>query len=211
MGSLAAGVRCRLGRAGGGQERGGGGGAWGAGYQTPAALRRTGRTRLTTWLRNGKVRGAEALAQAATEAVERQRTTVPGAVGSATLPAGVLLAEPAAAHAPVQPVAASVYTLSAGRVGAIVAALLALTAAVTGGLALARSTRRIVTGPGRRAVVAALVAALIAMALGALVTATDSGGIGTGNGLGGAVVALIVRLISTALHVLALTRSHRSG
>ncbi|MFD8708190.1 IS110 family transposase [Kitasatospora sp. NPDC059648] len=48
------------------------------GYQTPAALRRAGRTRLTTWLRNRKVRGAEALAQAATEAAERQHTTVPG-------------------------------------------------------------------------------------------------------------------------------------
>ncbi|CAM5585600.1 IS110 family transposase (plasmid) [Streptomyces viridifaciens] len=48
------------------------------GYQTPAALRRTGRTRLTTWLRNRKVRGAEALAQAATEAAERQHTAVPG-------------------------------------------------------------------------------------------------------------------------------------
>ncbi len=48
------------------------------GYQTPAALRRTGRTRLTTWLRNRKVRGAEALAQAATEAAERQHTTVSG-------------------------------------------------------------------------------------------------------------------------------------
>ncbi|MFE1322971.1 IS110 family transposase, partial [Kitasatospora phosalacinea] len=48
------------------------------GYQTPAALRRTGRSRLATWLRNRKVRGAEALAQAAVEAAERQHTTVPG-------------------------------------------------------------------------------------------------------------------------------------
>ncbi|MEY9950562.1 IS110 family transposase [Kitasatospora sp. GAS1066B] len=49
-----------------------------AGYQTPAALRRTGRARLTTWLRNRKVRGAEALAAAAVEAAERQYTTLPG-------------------------------------------------------------------------------------------------------------------------------------
>ncbi|MCF2534071.1 IS110 family transposase [Yinghuangia soli] len=48
------------------------------GYQTPAALRRVGRTRLTTWLRNRKVRGAEALAAAAVEAAERQHTALPG-------------------------------------------------------------------------------------------------------------------------------------
>lgn len=48
------------------------------GYQTPAALRRTGRSRLETWLRNRKVRGAEALAEVALQAAERQHTTVPG-------------------------------------------------------------------------------------------------------------------------------------
>ncbi|MFC1407652.1 MULTISPECIES: IS110 family transposase [Streptacidiphilus] len=48
------------------------------GYQTPAALRRSGRSRLETWLRNRKVRGADILAQAALEAAERQHTTVPG-------------------------------------------------------------------------------------------------------------------------------------
>ncbi|GGT68038.1 hypothetical protein GCM10010207_78520 [Streptomyces atratus] len=48
------------------------------GYQTPAALRRTGRSRLETWLRNRKVRSAEALATAALEADERQHTAVPG-------------------------------------------------------------------------------------------------------------------------------------
>ncbi|MFB8090638.1 IS110 family transposase [Streptomyces sp. NPDC055992] len=48
------------------------------GYQTPAALRRIGVSRLTTWLRNRKVRGAEALAKAAVEAAERQHTAVAG-------------------------------------------------------------------------------------------------------------------------------------
>jgi transposase len=48
------------------------------GYQTPAALRRTGRNRLETWLRNRKVRGAAELAQAALEAADRQHSTVPG-------------------------------------------------------------------------------------------------------------------------------------
>ncbi|WP_338688317.1 IS110 family transposase [Streptomyces acidiscabies] len=48
------------------------------GYQTPAALRRTGPRRLETWLRNRKVRSPEALAEAAVEAAERQHTAVPG-------------------------------------------------------------------------------------------------------------------------------------
>ncbi|MFJ6123446.1 IS110 family transposase [Streptomyces sp. NPDC092129] len=48
------------------------------GYQTPAALRRTGERRLVTWLRNRKVRSPESLAEAALEAAERQHTAVPG-------------------------------------------------------------------------------------------------------------------------------------
>ncbi|MEV7145411.1 IS110 family transposase [Streptomyces sp. NPDC093084] len=48
------------------------------GFQTPAALRRTGRRRLETWLRNRKVRGAETLAEAALEAADRQHTALPG-------------------------------------------------------------------------------------------------------------------------------------
>ncbi|MBT2401021.1 IS110 family transposase [Streptomyces sp. ISL-100] len=48
------------------------------GYQTPAAVRRAGIRRLTTWLRNRKVRSAEALAVRAVEAAERQHTTVTG-------------------------------------------------------------------------------------------------------------------------------------
>jgi transposase len=48
------------------------------GYQTPAALRRIGVSRLTIWLRNRKVRSAEALAKAAVEAAERQHTAVAG-------------------------------------------------------------------------------------------------------------------------------------
>jgi transposase len=48
------------------------------GYQTPSSLRRMGRNRLATWLRNRKVRGAEALAEAALDAAERQHTAVIG-------------------------------------------------------------------------------------------------------------------------------------
>ncbi|WP_439679290.1 IS110 family transposase [Embleya sp. MST-111070] len=49
-----------------------------AGYRTPTAIRRTGLRRLTTWLTNRKVRGAEALATKAVEAAERQHTAVAG-------------------------------------------------------------------------------------------------------------------------------------
>ncbi|MGW1810237.1 IS110 family transposase [Streptomyces sp. NPDC002078] len=49
-----------------------------SGYQTPAAIRRAGIKRLTTWLRNRKVRGAQALAEKSVEAAERQHTAVAG-------------------------------------------------------------------------------------------------------------------------------------
>ena len=48
------------------------------GYQTPAAIRRAGVTRLTKWLANRKVRNARTLAETAVEAAERQHTAIPG-------------------------------------------------------------------------------------------------------------------------------------
>lgn len=48
------------------------------GYQTPAALRRIGRSRLASWLSNRKVRSAQAVAAAAVEAAQAQHTAVPG-------------------------------------------------------------------------------------------------------------------------------------
>ncbi|MYT33462.1 MULTISPECIES: IS110 family transposase [unclassified Streptomyces] len=48
------------------------------GYQTPAAIRRAGVKRLTTWLCNRKVRSSEALAAKAVEAADRQHTAVAG-------------------------------------------------------------------------------------------------------------------------------------
>ncbi|MGW5479909.1 IS110 family transposase [Streptomyces sp. NPDC004008] len=47
-------------------------------YQTPAALRRIGRSRLETWLKNRKVRNSRAVATAAVEAAQAQHTVVPG-------------------------------------------------------------------------------------------------------------------------------------
>ncbi|MEV7536944.1 IS110 family transposase [Streptomyces hydrogenans] len=48
------------------------------GYQTPAALRRTGKKRLETWLRNRRVLRADRLAETAWEAADRQHTSLPG-------------------------------------------------------------------------------------------------------------------------------------
>lgn len=48
------------------------------GYQSPAAIRRAGARRLTTWLRNRKVYRPEVLAATAVEAAERQYTAVAG-------------------------------------------------------------------------------------------------------------------------------------
>lgn len=119
---------------------------------------------------------------------------------------GFGLATPAAA----QPTDVGFSTLTVGRLGAIVAALVGLTGVIVGGLAL-RSARRAGrhTGPGKPAV--ALVAGLIGTTLGGLVVVSADGGLGTGNGLGGGVVALLVGLISTLLGGLARARSRRTA
>lgn len=48
------------------------------GYQTPAAIRRRGRARLTAWLANRGVRGADTVAATALEAAHAQQTALPG-------------------------------------------------------------------------------------------------------------------------------------
>lgn len=50
-------------------------------YQTPAALRRNGVKRLTTWLERRKVRGADDVAARAVEAAQSQTTALPGRNG----------------------------------------------------------------------------------------------------------------------------------
>ncbi len=48
------------------------------GYQTPAAIRRAGTSRIATWLKNRKVRNSAALALTVVDAAERQFTALPG-------------------------------------------------------------------------------------------------------------------------------------
>lgn len=54
-------------------------------YQTPAALRRVGKNRLATWLKNRKVRNSELVAAIAVEAAEAQHTAVTGEKLAATV------------------------------------------------------------------------------------------------------------------------------
>jgi uncharacterized protein DUF6223 len=130
---------------------------------------------------------------------------------AAAVVGGFGLAAPAAAHVSVQPAAATVYTMTPGRIAASMAAVVGLIGAVIGGLALARSAGRIGTGDGRRGAITALVLAPISLVIGGLVVATAEGGLGTGHGLGGGIVAMIVGLIGMALGGLALARSRRTG
>ncbi|GKQ36063.1 DUF6223 family protein [Streptomyces sp. A012304] len=134
------------------------------------------------------------------------------AVAAAVLIGGFAFAEPAAADPSVQPVAASVYTVSLGRVGASLSALVGLLGAVGGGLALARPTGQghIGTWARRNGAVAALVAGLVAVTVGGTVAATADGGLGTGNGLGGAYFAMLLGLIAVTLGWLARSRSRRT-
>ncbi|MFF8569128.1 IS110 family transposase [Streptomyces albidoflavus] len=55
------------------------------GYQTPAAIRRAGTSRIETWLKNRKVRGAAALAKTVVEAAQAQQTALPGEKLAATM------------------------------------------------------------------------------------------------------------------------------
>ncbi|MFB4307408.1 DUF6223 family protein [Actinomadura sp. GTD37] len=133
------------------------------------------------------------------------------AVSAAVLLGVLAFASPAAAHDAGRPTAADVYDLSAGRLGAIAAALLGLAGVIVAGLALARPAGRLGTGSGRLGGGAAVAAGVLGMALGGLVAATADGGLGTGNGLGGAFVALLAGLVATALGGLALARARRTA
>ncbi|MFC9246219.1 DUF6223 family protein [Streptomyces sp. NPDC057136] len=152
------------------------------------------------------------------------------ATGAALLGAFVLAA-PAAAHASV--VAAGDTGTGSGRLGAIVAAVVALTGMLVGGLSLARSTGRIGpgtgrigpgtgrigtgsgTGPGtgsaRLGAVVAMAVGLLGVILAALHLANSTGGFGTGNGRAGAIVAAVLGLIGMVLGWLALSRSRRTA
>jgi len=59
------------------------------GYQTPAAIRRSGAGHIGTWLKNRKVKNAAALAETAVEAARSQRTALPGETLAAAMVARI--------------------------------------------------------------------------------------------------------------------------
>lgn len=122
-----------------------------------------------------------------------------------------VLATPAAAQASAQPMAASVTTLSAGRVGSSSAALVALAGVFIGVLALTRPAGRVSTALRGRGGILALVAGVIGVGVGGLVVATADGGLGTGNGLGGGIVAMALGVVAIVLGGFAVSRSRRAG
>jgi uncharacterized protein DUF6223 len=99
--------------------------------------------------------------------------------------------------------AGPVYTMSAGRIGAIIGTAIGLIGAIAGRRALGQGDRR-------RAIMALMLGPVGAV-IGAVVVATAKGGLGTGNGLGGGVVAVTVGVIAMALGGMALARARRAG
>jgi hypothetical protein len=128
---------------------------------------------------------------------------------AAAVAGAVWLAAAAVAHAQ-QTDAVTVYTMTSERITASTAILIGLIGAVIGGLALARSGKRIGTGNGRRGAIVALVLGPIGLVIGGMVVATADGSLGTGQGLGGGIVAMVVGLIAVALGGLALVRPLRT-
>ncbi len=106
-----------------------------------------------------------------------------------------------------QPPDPSSYGMTPGRLGANVAAALALIGVVFGVVALVRPSGRF----ARPGAIIALAAGLIGIILGGLVAAASSGRIGTGGGLAGAIVAIVLGLIAVAIGGLAMVRSRRTG
>ena len=90
-----------------------------------------------------------------------------------------------------EPAAITVYGPTSRRLWATAAGAIALVGVVVGGLALARSIRRIGNG-GRLGATVALVAGPVAAINGGLVLAVANGGPGSGNGVVGGAGALML-------------------
>jgi hypothetical protein len=109
-----------------------------------------------------------------------------------------------------EPAAVTVYGPTSRRLWATAAGALALVGVVVGGLALARSIRRIGNG-GRLGATVALVAGPVAAINGGLVLAVANGGPGSGNGVVGGAGALVLGVIGMALGALSLRSSRRTA
>jgi len=107
-----------------------------------------------------------------------------------------------------KPAATTVQGLTAPRLWATTASVLALISVVIGSLALAHTANRFGT-TGRLGAIVALAAALIAVLNGVLVLIVANGGPGSGNGVVGGAAALLLGLIGMIISGLALSRARR--
>ena len=105
-----------------------------------------------------------------------------------------------------EPAATTVYGLTARRLWATTAVVLALVSVVIGGLAFVRHAGRFGSGSRRLGPMVAIVVGLIAAVNGGLNLAVANGGPGTGNGVVGGAAAFVLGLIGVAIAGLALAR-----
>ncbi|MFI5959512.1 DUF6223 family protein [Cryptosporangium sp. NPDC051539] len=104
---------------------------------------------------------------------------------------------------PIASSAVDAYTLTGGRLVATAAALVALTGAILGGVALAPRSRT-------RTSTTALLAGAAGLVTGGLVVATADGGPGSGSGVVGGYAAVLLGLTAVTLGGVARVRSRRS-
>ena len=119
-------------------------------------------------------------------------------------------AAPAVAQVSDRPPSVSAYTLTRERLTASSAALVGLSSAVIGGVALARTGGRRGAGNGRGAPMLALTLGTIALIAGGVIVTTADGGVGTGNGFAGGIAAIVVGSVGSAFGWLVLARSRRT-
>jgi len=141
--------------------------------------------------------------------MKRTFTIALAAVAAAAVFAGLVHGVLVAAHLS-EPAGTTVYGLTARRLWATAAAVLALVAVGIGGLALARPAGRFGTASGMLGATVAVAAGLIAVINGGLNLALANGGPGTGNGVVGGAAAFVLGLIGLAIGGLALARSRRT-
>ena len=138
--------------------------------------------------------------------MKRTFAVVLAALAAAALFGVLVHAVLVAAHVS-EPAATTVRGLTARRLWATIAVVVALVGVSIGCLALARPASRLGTASGRLGATMALLAGLIALVNGWLNLALANGGPGTGNGVVGGAAAVVLGLIAVPLGGLALTRS----
>jgi hypothetical protein len=110
-----------------------------------------------------------------------------------------------------EPASITVHGVTARRLWATTAAVVALIGVAIGGLALARPANRFGADSGRLGAIVVLIAGLIAVTNGWLNLAVAKGGPGSGNGVVGGAAAFVLGIIALALGGMALARRRRTA